>query len=175
MIPVTRLFEAHLWVSDLETSIAFYRDRVGLEPAHVTPGRGAAFFWIGERGNTMLGLWATRFGRRKTPAHVAFAAPLDDVIAAPFALHATGITPLDFDGRPTDEPVVLAWMPAAAIYFHDPDGHLLEYIAMLAEEPRPSDGVVTWREWSVARVLRRRREPQEYSAAVRTSDGRRDT
>ena len=51
-------------------------------------------------------------------------------------LRSAGITPLDFDGRLTDEPVVLAWMPAASIYFHDPDGHLLEYIAMLPEDTR---------------------------------------
>jgi len=56
--------------------------------------------------------------------------------------------PLDFNGHPAHEPVVLAWMPAAAIYFRDPDGHLLEYIAMLAEEPRPGDGVVGWRQWT---------------------------
>ena len=75
--------------------------------------------------------------------HIAFAAALDDVIAAPRALQLAGITPLDFDGHPTDEPVVLAWMPAASIYFRDPDGHLLEYIAMLPEDPRPDGGVLS--------------------------------
>ena len=56
-IPVHRLFEAHLTVSDLDASIAFYRDRVGLELAHVAPARQAAFFWIGSRGTTMFGPW----------------------------------------------------------------------------------------------------------------------
>jgi NAD(P)H-dependent FMN reductase len=60
------------------------------------------------------------------------------------------IAPLDFDGCPTDEPVVLAWMPAASIDFHDPDGHLLEYIAMLADDARPDGGVVTWKEWTAS-------------------------
>jgi len=41
---VVRLFEAHLTVSDLDAAIAFYRDRVGLELAHVVPARQAAFF-----------------------------------------------------------------------------------------------------------------------------------
>ena len=63
------------------------------------------------------------------------------MIAAPGRLQSAGISPLDFDGQPTDEPVVLAWMPAASVYFLDPDGHLLEYIAMLEDEPRPDDGV----------------------------------
>jgi len=69
------------------------------------------------------------------------------VLAAPRRLQSAGIVALDFNGRPTEEPVVLAWMPAAAVYFLDPDGHLLEYIAMLDGEPRPDDGLVEWRAW----------------------------
>ena len=146
--PVERLFETHLVVTDLDASIAFYRDRVGLELAHVIPARQAAFFWVGSRGTTMLGLWAGGSAPQKTTTHIAFVARRDDVIAAPRALQSAGITPLDFNGRPTDEPVVLAWMPAVSIYFHDPDGHLLEYIAMLAEDARPDRGVVRWHEWT---------------------------
>lgn len=149
MTPVSRLFEAHLTVGDLDTSIAFYRDRLGFELAHVAPAVSAAFFWIGSRGHTMLGLWTRGSAPQKT-AHVAFAAALDDVIAAPRELRSAGITPLDFDGYPTDEAIVLGWMPAVAIYFQDPDGHLLEYIAMLADEPRPERGVVRWQEWTSA-------------------------
>jgi hypothetical protein len=40
-------------------------------------------------------------------------------------------------------------MPAAAVYFRDLDGHLLEYIAMLPHEPRPDCGVVPWRTWEL--------------------------
>jgi hypothetical protein len=64
-------------------------------------------------------------------SHVAFGAALDDVLAAPEALLAAGVTPLSFFGEPAAEPSVIAWMPAAAVYFRDPDGHLLEYLAML--------------------------------------------
>jgi lactoylglutathione lyase len=145
---VARLFEAHLPVADLDSSIAFYRDRIGLEMTYVLPSRQAAFFWIGSRGHTMLGLWAVGSAPQKTTMHIAFAAPLDEVMSAPRVLRSSGIDSLDFFGRPTDEPVVLAWMPAAAIYFHDPDGHLLEYIAMLGDPARPEAGVVTWREWN---------------------------
>jgi lactoylglutathione lyase len=79
--------------------------------------------------------------------HIAFRASLADVLDAPRALRSAGITPLDFDGRPTDEPVVFAWMAAASVFFRDPDGHLLEYIAMLPHEPLPERGVVPWRVW----------------------------
>jgi hypothetical protein len=36
------------------------------------------------------------------------------------------------------------------IYFRDPDGHLLEYIAMLGDDPRLG-GVLTWHEWTRSR------------------------
>jgi lactoylglutathione lyase len=147
---VGRLFEAHLIVADLDVSIAFYRDCLGLELAHVVPARGAAFFWIGALGNSMLGLWQAGAGPQKTTSHIAFAAAAGDVIEAPVRLRSAGVVPLDFNGQPTDEPVVLAWMPALALYFLDPDGHLLEFIAMLEGEPRPDEGVVAWRTWTLS-------------------------
>lgn len=146
MIRVRDLFETHLMVADVDRAIGFYRDVIGLRLAHVTPARHAAFFWVGEGGQAMLGLWTTS-GPQILRLHTAFHTELTDVIAAPSALRSAGITPLDFDGRPTDQPVVLAWMPAAAVFFHDPDGNLLEYIAMLAHEPRRDCGVVPWNMW----------------------------
>ena len=47
VVPIQGLWETHLTVSDLERSVAFYRDTIGLELAHRVPARGAAFFWIG--------------------------------------------------------------------------------------------------------------------------------
>ncbi len=80
--------------------------------------------------------------------HLAFAVGLPDLLQAAGKLRASGVIPLDFAGKPTEEPVVLAWMPAAAIYFHDPDGNLLEYISMLPEAPRADLGVVPWSVWA---------------------------
>ena len=37
MIPVQDLFEAHLTVSDIDRSVEFYRDVVGLQLAYVLP------------------------------------------------------------------------------------------------------------------------------------------
>ena len=148
---VRSLFEAHLAVADLDTSTAFYRDVVGLKLAHVTAARQAAFFWVGSPGQAMLGLWNAGPAPQKTTTHIAFGATLEDVVAAPLGLRSLGVTPLNFEGQPTDEPVVLAWMPAASVYFRDPDGHLLEYIAMLSDRPRPDGGVMPWREWQLTR------------------------
>jgi len=149
MIPVEALFEAHLTVTDLDRAIEFYRDVVGLRVAHITQERQAAFFWVGSSNAGMLGLWTSGSAPQRIISHTAFRADLADVLAAPHVLRSAGITPLDFDGRPADQPVVLAWMPAAAVYFLDPDGNLLEYIAMLPLEPRPDYGVVPWRMWEL--------------------------
>ena len=147
MIEIDDLFEVHLTVTNLDEAIGFYRDVLGLPLAHVTTARHAAFFWIGAAGKAMLGLWAAGSAPQTVLSHTAFRVGLADVMAAPNALRSAGITPLDLDGKPTDLPVVLGWMPAAAVYFRDPDGHLLEYIAMLPHEPRPDCGVVPWRMW----------------------------
>jgi lactoylglutathione lyase len=147
MISVHDLFEVHLAVADVDKAIAFYRDVVGLRLAHAESARRVAFFWIGRAGNAMLGLWGAGPAPQKVTSHTAFRVSLADLLAAPRGLRAAGITPLDFDGRPTDQPIVFAWMPAASVFFRDPDGHLLEYIAMLPQEPRPEYGIMPWRMW----------------------------
>src|SRR5271165_1808833 len=68
-------------------------------------------------------------------------------VGGPGRLGKVNVVPLDFEGRPAEEPVVLAWMPAAALYFTDPDGNLFEFISMLPDPPRPDLGVVSWSEW----------------------------
>jgi len=145
------LFEAHLTVDDLERSIGFYRDVVGLELAYRASEIGAAFLWIGGRGEAMLGLWSHGAAPMNLALHLAFKAPLADVVSAPSRLRAHGVTPLSFDGFETDEPSVIGWMPAAAVYFRDPDGHLLEHIAMLKAVPDPEHRIVPWSEWRQGR------------------------
>ena len=150
MLAPTGLFETHLNVSDLPRSIAFYRDVVGLEPAHLVRDRAAAFFWIGGRGRAMLGLWGGSSSPNAMRLHIAFALPLPEVLAAPGRLRGLGVQPLDFHGAPTGEPTVLGWMPAAAVYFRDPDGHSLEVLAMLDAPPRPNLGNLPWQAWQRA-------------------------
>jgi lactoylglutathione lyase len=143
----TGLFETHLTVSDLARSTAFYRDVVGLPVALELPERGAAFLWIGGAGHAMLGLWSLGSAPLGLSLHIALAASLDDVLRACDALRDRGIAPLSFFATETTEPSVIAWMPAAAVYFRDPDGHLVEYLAMLDEPARPALGIVPWSQW----------------------------
>jgi lactoylglutathione lyase len=46
--------------------------------------------------------------------------------------------------------LAIGWMPAASLFFHDPDGHLLEYLAMLPHVSRAEAGVVPQSEWMTA-------------------------
>jgi len=150
MIPIAGLYESHLTVSDLDRSIAFYRDVVGLELAHRIPARHVAFMWIGGRETSMLGLWSIHSSPVQLRLHIAFRTGLEQVIRAPEHLRAKGVVPRRGGGGPEiAEPVVFPWMPAASVYFDDPDGHSLEYIALLPEPARPDmAGVIPLSEWN---------------------------
>jgi len=79
-VPVpSGLYETHLTVANLETSVAFYRDIVGLELATTMADRGIAFFWVGGKKNGMLGLWQTGGGPLGMRLHFAFQTPLEQV------------------------------------------------------------------------------------------------
>ena len=141
------LFETHITVRNLNTSVTFYRDVVGLELALLFPERNMAFFWVGGRGQAMLGVWEVGDGPNAMRLHLAFTSTVEQILAAPSALKSKGVTPKGFHGEPVEEPVVIGWMPAISLYFSDPDGHILEYLAMLPKEPRPAIGVVSYSEW----------------------------
>jgi lactoylglutathione lyase len=152
-VPVYGLFETHLTECNLQRSIRFYRDIVGLQLAVEASERNAAFFWIGDPSyssrHSMLGLWSVGIAPLGLNLHVAFeVAAINDLSDAPKRLKDQGIMPLSFFGIESMEPSVIGWMPAAAIYFRDPDGHLMEYLTMLdGKERRPDLGIVSWSDW----------------------------
>ena len=147
IVPIRGLFEAHLTVSDLDRSITFYRDTLGLPLAHVIAARNVAFFWIGAPGQAMLGLWSIGTAPLFMRLHIAFETALDQVIASVECLREAGLTPRSGTRQPIDQPVVLCWMPAASVYFDDPDGHSLEFITMLPDRARPDLGIIPLSDW----------------------------
>lgn len=88
----------------------------------------------------MLGLWGptTTYGREFHKSHFALAISLSQLLGAGERLRRSGVTCQDFRGEQTDEPSVICWMPSAQLYFRDPDGHSVEFIALLDDTPDPS-------------------------------------
>lgn len=141
------LYETHLFVEQLEVSIDFYKHVLGLELCYFEAERRAAFFWIGKPKEAMLGLWEkpkSEIERR----HFAFRCDKDFILnEATGFLIEHGLKPYNFLNDGTDKPMVFSWMPAIAIYFDDPDGHYLEFIALLDGEGKPENGIISYERW----------------------------
>jgi lactoylglutathione lyase len=97
----------------------------------------------------MLGLWSVGTAPLGLNLHIALeVSAINDLLDAPKRLKDQGIVPLSFFGKESMEPSVIGWMPAAAVYFRDPDGHLIEYLTILDDRERKHDlGIVNWSEW----------------------------
>jgi lactoylglutathione lyase len=141
------LFETHLAVADLDRACRFYGETLGLELGVYDQERRVALYWVGRRGEAMLGLWE-KPADQILPQHFAFRASIEDILtrAVPY-LRERHLSAHNFLADGTERPMVFGWMPALAIYFRDPDGHSLEFIAMLPDEPRPEVGIVSWDAW----------------------------
>jgi lactoylglutathione lyase len=133
------LYEAHLPVSNTEAAQRFYIEIVGLQFAHRDLTRDIVFLWAGANRRSMLGLWGpgTTLEREVHKCHIAFDVSLAELLAAGERLNAAGIQTQNFAAEKTTEPSVIGWMPSAQLYFRDPDGHSLEFIALLDESPEP--------------------------------------
>ncbi|WP_227396163.1 VOC family protein [Jeotgalibacillus aurantiacus] len=143
------LYEAHLPVSDLKVSIAFYQ-KLGLELAHEQ--EKIAFMWI-VKGESWLGLWETeqvKIPYHASIRHVAFQAEKGDILRAKHWLNERGMevrTMFGFDE--TRQPLVLPNNPQAhaAIYFDDPDGNSLELITPIRLDVEEDFNMMSFEEW----------------------------
>ena len=150
-VAATGLFETHLTVSDLGRSVAFYRDVVGLELAWRAEERRVVFLWTSPDRTSMLGVWETGTSPIYPRLHFALRVSLPDLLDAPARLREHGVTPLDFHLEEADEPSAIGWVPNVAIFFADPDGHSVEYLALLDEPADPDIGVVPYSTWRATR------------------------
>jgi lactoylglutathione lyase len=144
------LYETHLFVENLETSIFFYKNILGLEQCYFEQERRAAFFWIGKPKEAMLGLWE-KPRKEIDKRHFAFSCDKEFILNESVTfLKANKLQPYNFLKDGMEVPMVFAWMPAISIYFNDPDGHILEFISILDGEGKPQLGVITYEEWMKA-------------------------
>ena len=104
IVPIRGLFEAHLTVSDLDRSIAFYRDVLGLPLAQRIPARQVAFFWVPSSDKAMLGLWCIGTSPLRLRLHIAFDVALPQVFESVAALRRAGIRARSGDGVAIEEP-----------------------------------------------------------------------
>jgi lactoylglutathione lyase len=141
------LYETHLFVENLERSIEFYKNVLGLEQCYFEEERRVVFFWIGKPKEAMLGLWE-KPKEEIDKRHFAFRCEKEDILTKSIDyLKQRNLKPYNFLKDGTEIPMVFAWMPAIAIYFDDPDGHHLEFIALLDGKAKPQLGVVSYEEW----------------------------
>ena len=143
---ITGLFETHLKVRDLKRAMDFYENVIGLELGIHQPERNLAIYWIGQRGQAMLGLWEV-LEHEWFQQHFAFTTTLEQMHTIRETLEQYGLKWQNFLSDDSGSLHVFGWMPAVSVYFQDPDGHSLELLAMLPDEAQPELGVVTWEQW----------------------------
>ncbi len=141
------LYETHINVKDLDRSIDFYKNVLELEQCSYPDETRVSFFWVGKPQEYMLGLWEKPTAE-VVKMHFAFRCDKEDILSKSFDyLTAKNLKPYNFLKDDRKIPLVFAWMPALAIYFDDPDGHCLEFIAVLDGKPNRELGIITYEEW----------------------------
>ena len=143
------LFETHLFVENLERSIDFYSNVLGLEQYLYEEERRVALFWIGKPKQSFLGLWEKPKDEIDL-RHFAFECDWEWILNESIDFlksHKIGFW--NFLNDDSEIPMVFVNIPAIAIYFSDPDGHYLEFIGKLPGKYRPEKGslVVSYKEW----------------------------
>jgi lactoylglutathione lyase len=141
------VFETHLNVANLERSAQFYEHMLGLQLGARDEVRRLAIYWVGGWGHAFVGLWEKPQDQIQQQ-HFAFEVDLERLTQAIATLTGQGIPIRNFFGEPTEVPSVFGWVPAASVYFDDPDGHILELLAKLPGPPRPEIGIMSLPEWN---------------------------
>jgi catechol-2,3-dioxygenase len=128
-IAIAGLAEVVLNVHDLDASLGFYRDLLGLTVLNPPDLRAPVFLRAGEAAGlpamvvlVPLPAGAAEFARPRTLHHLALAVAGADFDAAEQALRAVG-----YEVRTGQHPVV----PSRTLYIDDPDGNEVELIAPL--------------------------------------------
>jgi catechol 2,3-dioxygenase-like lactoylglutathione lyase family enzyme len=143
------IYEVFLPVTQIDRAISFYADKLGFHLGRQESPSSALLIYDDCGTRSMLGLFRVEAIERRH--HMSFRVLEQDVDRMVSHLVERGIEPVHpararVQG-PMREPIVHGWMPAASVFFTDPDGHLLELIADLSDEPRPDVLYCPLSEW----------------------------
>ena len=117
--------------------------------AHSRGARSFVLLWVG--GPVPSGAWSVGAPPRSDPATaLCLRSGTGRAPRVSNRLGGHGVEFRDFFQQRTTVPTVFGFIPAASIYFDDPDGHLLELLAPIAVAPRPDLTAVSWAEWTRA-------------------------
>jgi len=119
MLPLKGVYEIAIKVRELARSEAFYKDVLGLQEGLRDDKRNWIFLYVG--GNA--GMVVLQEDKGDWPKqHFAFAVSERDLAKAASLLQERGVQ--------VSAPVHHEWMNATSVYFEDPDGNDLEFIAL---------------------------------------------
>ncbi|MBV8144948.1 MAG: VOC family protein [Gammaproteobacteria bacterium] len=155
---ITGMHHVGISVANLERSIAFYRDLLGLQVIQQVPMRGANYDAIMGLKGTDGRIAVLRTGnfeiellefqrppsRPAQPHHVSdqgishFAVHVEDIPGLHARLIAAGV-------RVHSAPVYFASCATTAVYFCDPDGNYIEMIEEKAQAPQPAEAALARR------------------------------
>jgi len=116
--------QIHISVTDLERSVGFYRDVLGIELQFVVPGQSMAFF---SSGDVRLYLGVASSPEFQSRCVLYFR--VTDIDAETERLRGLGAGPLDPPRVIHRDAAIDLWMT----FLTDPDGH---QIALMEEKPR---------------------------------------
>jgi catechol 2,3-dioxygenase-like lactoylglutathione lyase family enzyme len=142
-------YEVFLPVTDVDRAIGFYVDKLGFHLGRRESPSSALLLYDDHGTRSMLGLSQVEAIERRS--HLSLRVLEKDVDRMVSYLVERGIEPVHPPRArvqgPMREPIVHGWMPAASVFFTDPDGHLLELIADLADARRPEVSYCPLSEW----------------------------
>ena len=123
-----RVDNTHYWTKDMDASVAFYRDTLGL-PLRMQMGEDWAEFDV---AGTTVALHGTREGHAPPQNGATVVFEVDDLEASMNALRAKDVA---FEGEVAEVPGY-----GRFISFRDPDGNLLQIFERAAATPGHGHG-----------------------------------
>jgi lactoylglutathione lyase len=119
MLPLKGVYEVAIKVKDLSRAEAFYKDVLGLQEGIRDDVQRRVFLYVG--GNA--GMVVLQEDQGEWPQqHFAFTVSARDLDQAAKQLQDRGVK--------VSAPLHHKWMNATSVYFEDPDGHDLEFLAL---------------------------------------------